>query len=104
SLRRGDTALLRLTGELDLATAPLVDQAVTTALAGHPRTLRLDLTDLVFCDGTGLRALRRLTNAIHAAHVAFHLTGTHPNLHQTLTRLGAASPWSLPTDTHVHRG
>ncbi|WP_371666570.1 STAS domain-containing protein [Streptomyces sp. NBC_00289] len=100
TLWHGDTVLLRLTGELDLATTPLVHQALTTALAGHPWRLHLDLTDLVFCDGTGLHALQHLTDTLHAAHVTFHLTGLHPNLHRTLTSLGTASPWTPPALPH----
>ncbi|MGW7201548.1 STAS domain-containing protein [Streptomyces chryseus] len=69
-LWRGDSVLLRLAGELDLATAPLVNRAVTTSLAAHPRCLRLALTDLAFCDGAGLRALHHLTTKTHTSHTA----------------------------------
>ncbi|MFD9467522.1 STAS domain-containing protein [Streptomyces sp. NPDC060027] len=92
TLRYGETVLLRLTGELDLATAPLLHQALTTALAGHPRTLCLDLTSLTFCDGTGLRALNRLTHQVHTTHTSLHLTGLHPNLYRTLDLLKTAPP------------
>ncbi|MCX2185765.1 STAS domain-containing protein [Streptomyces sp. SKN60] len=91
-----DTVLLCLTGELDLATAPLVDQAVTTALAASPRGLLLDLTGLTFCDGTGLRALNRLAYRVHTAHVPLHVTGLHPNLYRTLDLLKTTSPWLSP--------
>ena len=96
TLRSDDTVLLRLVGELDMATAPLVDHAVATALAAHPHHLRLDLTGVTFCDVAGLRALRRLTDTAHTAHAALHLTGISPSLHRTITWIGAASPWSLP--------
>ncbi|MFE5549244.1 STAS domain-containing protein [Streptomyces sp. NPDC056534] len=79
----GNTVLLGLTGELDLATAPLVHRAVTAALAGHPRTLCLDLPGLTFCDGTGLRALNRLTRQVHTARVSLYLTGLSPRLYRT---------------------
>ncbi|MFE4583099.1 STAS domain-containing protein [Streptomyces chartreusis] len=90
------TALLRLTGELDLATAPLVDQTVNACLAKCPRCLYLDLTNLTFCDGTGLQALRRVTDAIHATDTAFCLIGIHPNLHRTMAHFEAAPPWPPP--------
>ncbi|MFD9467242.1 STAS domain-containing protein [Streptomyces sp. NPDC060027] len=96
TLRYGNTVLLCLTGELDLATAPLLHQALTTALAGRPRRLHLDLTALVFCDGTGLRALSQLIDTVHATHATLHLTGFHPNIHRTLTCLGAAFLWTPP--------
>ncbi|MFC8010826.1 STAS domain-containing protein [Streptomyces cinereoruber] len=78
-----DTVHLRLAGELDLATVPLLEAAAATAMSTHPRRLDLDLTDLTFCDTTGLRALHQLT---HQAHIHLHLTGTHPRLHRTLTQ------------------
>ncbi|MFE5548859.1 STAS domain-containing protein [Streptomyces sp. NPDC056534] len=81
-----DTVELRLTGELDLATVPLLQQAATTALNTHPRSLRLDLTGLTFCDHTGLCALHQLTHQAHTAHVHLRLTGIHPRLHRTLTQ------------------
>ncbi|MFE9139483.1 STAS domain-containing protein [Streptomyces sp. NPDC007355] len=81
-----DTAELHLTGELDLATAPLLLQAAATALSTRPRHLYLDLSGLTFCDHTGLRALHRLTHQAHDAHVTLRLTGLHPRLHRTLTQ------------------
>ncbi|MFD3535993.1 STAS domain-containing protein [Streptomyces sp. NPDC058664] len=81
-----DTVELRLAGELDLATVPLLQQAAATALATRPRHLNLDLAGLTFCDQTGLRALHRLTHQVHAAHIGLRLTGLHPRLHRTLTQ------------------
>ncbi len=96
TLRSENAVLLRLVGELDMATAPLVDHAVATALAGHPHRLRLDLTGVTFCDVAGLRALRRLTDTAHTAQATLHLTGISPHLRRTLTWIGAATPWSPP--------
>ncbi len=70
----GDTVLLKLIGELDLATAPLVDRAVSACLAGRPRRLRLDLTGLTLCD-KGLQALQRLTDAARTADAVLCLAG-----------------------------
>jgi anti-sigma B factor antagonist len=95
SMWSGDTVWLSLAGELDLATAPLVESAVAACLAGCPRRVHLDLAGLAFCDGTGLRTLRRVTDAVHAADAALCLAGIHPNVHRTLERLGA-DPWSPP--------
>ncbi|MFE5940554.1 STAS domain-containing protein [Streptomyces sp. NPDC056470] len=96
-----DTVHLRLNGELDLATVPLLQQAATTAMSTHPRHLRLDLSGLTFCDQTGLRALHRLTRQAHTAHITLHLTGTHPHLHRTLTRQHTPpSPRTPPTQRY----
>lgn len=52
-----DTMVLRLKGELDMATAPGLGRALDTALDGRPSTIALDLTDLTFVDSTGIRVL-----------------------------------------------
>ncbi|MET8508143.1 STAS domain-containing protein [Streptomyces sp. NPDC004787] len=96
----GDTVLLCLDGELDIATAPLAGQAVTAVLAGQPGVLCLDLTGLVFCDVAGLHALRRLTDQVHATRTRLHLAGLHPRLRYTLARLKTLSPWNPTVPQH----
>ena len=51
------TIVLRLQGELDMATAPGLARAMDTALDAKPATLALDLSDLTFLDSTGIRVL-----------------------------------------------
>jgi anti-anti-sigma factor len=51
----GDGVRLALRGELDVATAPLAEEAIKNAEAGGPATLALDLAGLTFMDSTGLR-------------------------------------------------
>jgi anti-sigma B factor antagonist len=50
-------ARLAVSGELDLATVPRVEQAVDAALAQDARTLIIDLSGLGFIDSSGLRLL-----------------------------------------------
>jgi anti-anti-sigma factor len=51
----GETASLALSGELDLATVPRVEQAVDATLAKGARTLIVDLSRVGFIDSSGLR-------------------------------------------------
>ncbi len=51
----GERVLLTLSGELDIATVPRLEQAVESALAGSPRELIVDLRPLGFVDSSGLR-------------------------------------------------
>jgi len=44
-------------GELDIATAPQLEEAVSEATQGAVAELVLDLRELTFMDSTGLRAL-----------------------------------------------
>ena len=52
-----DTVVLRLQGELDMATAPGLGRALNTALDAQPAVLALDFSELTFLDSTGLRVL-----------------------------------------------
>jgi len=56
--RRTNATVLRLTGELDLATAPDVLAAVEAATTdGGPSRLVLDMSGVSFIDSTGVRTL-----------------------------------------------
>jgi anti-sigma B factor antagonist len=50
-----DGQRLRLSGELDIATAPQLEAAVASALARGARRLVIDLSGLQFIDSSGLR-------------------------------------------------
>ena len=52
----GDVRLL-LHGELDLASAPQMEERLKSAEQGPPARLIVDLADLAFIDSTGLRLL-----------------------------------------------
>lgn len=54
---RGDIAHARLAGELDLASAPRLDEELRRSELGGLPWLVIDLRELEFMDSTGLRAL-----------------------------------------------
>lgn len=59
----GEWAVLRVSGEMDLVTSPVLRQRVHDAVADGRRSLVLDLSGVVFCDSSGvgvLIATRRL--------------------------------------------
>ena len=52
----GDTAVVALSGELDVAGSAQLDSELDRAIEDHaPKTIVLDLSDLGFMDSTGLR-------------------------------------------------
>jgi anti-sigma B factor antagonist len=58
--RIGDCPMVRVAGELDLDSAPAVQQAVAEVVAAQlPPTLVFDLQNVTFMDGSGLRILVR---------------------------------------------
>ena len=50
----GDWAVMRVSGEIDMATAPRLRQQVQTVTVGRPAGLVLDLDRVDFIDSTGL--------------------------------------------------
>ena len=55
--RDQDHHTLGLSGELDIASVPLLEAAVERACAETTKSLTLDLSELMFIDSTGLAAI-----------------------------------------------
>lgn len=86
---RDSVALVALSGDLDLATAPLLGGCLGPVEADGPASIMVDLRDLMFIDSTGLGVLLRargraemnghrllVIGASPAAKRLFELTGT----------------------------
>jgi anti-anti-sigma factor len=61
----GRVGTVRPRGEIDLATAPVVDQQAQALWAEGAEQLVLDLSAVTFFDSSGLRLLIRLQTAAH---------------------------------------
>ncbi|MGW1049236.1 STAS domain-containing protein [Streptomyces sp. NPDC001118] len=62
-VEQGEWAVLRVSGELDLMTSPILRQRVHDVVAEGNHSLVVDLSDVFFCDSSGvgvLVAARRL--------------------------------------------
>ena len=68
----GEWAVLRVSGELDLVTSPVLRQRVHDVVAEGRHSLVLDLSEVWFCDSSGVgvliasRRLRRSCGSRHA--------------------------------------
>ena len=60
----GRSVCLRLDGEIDIDTAPLVEDALSPALDPRCTRLVMDLADVSFMDSSGLRVLVVARNAL----------------------------------------
>ncbi len=87
--REEDGVLLTLQGELDLASAPRLEEQLKSAEQSGVRLVRIDLSGLTFMDSTGMRTLllaqRRsqelghqltLRRGPHQVQRVFELTGS----------------------------
>lgn len=54
---RGEWTVLRVSGEMDLVTSPAVRQHVHDAVAEGRHSLVLDLSEVLFCDSSGVGVL-----------------------------------------------
>ena|SRR2546421_12730973 len=57
--RAKGTAVVAVTGEVDLYTAPRLRETIDSAIAGTPRELVIDLSGVEFLDSSGLNLLVR---------------------------------------------
>jgi anti-anti-sigma factor len=62
-------AMIRLSGEVDLAALPVVAQAANEALELSPGSLVVDLAEVTFIDSAGLSALIKMRAAARAVGV-----------------------------------
>jgi anti-sigma B factor antagonist len=74
----GDVHVVRVRGELDLATADSLYQRGRAAIRRHARLLLLDLTGLSFCDSCGLSAFVRIANEADAVGCRYGLIAPQP--------------------------
>ena len=64
-------AVLKVEGDIDLATVPALDAAISEALIPRPTGLVIDLTDVGFLASAGLQALVATHNTVsETAHFA----------------------------------
>ena len=101
--------LVRLRGELDLATADAVVTQGYAAAGGQVRVLLLDLAGVSFCDARGLSALVRIANRADTTGCRCGLIAPRPQLVKVLqiTGLDQRLPAFATVDdalTHLTRG
>ena len=94
-----DTARVAVAGEVDLATAPVLQDRLLSLLHGHaPATLEVDLARCTFLDCTGIGALVGARNA--AVQIGRQIWVTHPQplVRRVLELTGLLDVLTAPTD------
>jgi anti-sigma B factor antagonist len=90
TVRRGkDRLILELQGELDMACAPQLDEALAGADLDGSGAVVLDLRGVCFLDSTGLKAIFRARKAVHESGRRFAVTEGSAQVQRllSLTRL-----------------
>lgn len=91
---------LALVGELDIASTPAMQTALTRVLANETRALRLDLRQLSFIDSTGLHAVLTAKEQCEARGYDFSLIAGPAPVQRLfeLTNLLGVLPFVDPED------
>ena len=95
----GDGACLRLAGELDLSTAPELSAAIDRLTADGERHLLLDLSELTFCDSTGIAAFLRGDNRAAADGGWLRVTGATGRVARVLQVTGLVEVFRYEAET-----
>ena len=80
--------VLTLSGELDIGSAQVLEDAIEEACAAGARELVLDLCGVDFMDSMGLRALLHGRTTCAAAECDYHLTPTSRPVQRVLNATG----------------
>ena len=89
--RYGPWAIMRVIGEIDMATAPKLRQHIQKVTARAPDGLVLDLDDVDFIDSTGLGVMVGAAKRMRVAGRGFRIVCNQKHLNElfALTRLDA---------------
>ncbi len=91
----GDTTVIQLQGELDIATEHELSNAFSEALLAQPQAVTVDLRNLVFLDSTGLRALLRLRESCSQHGSTLQLVRGIPTVQRVFEVSGVAAHFAI---------
>jgi anti-sigma B factor antagonist len=77
-----------IAGEIDMATAPQVTDAVRTALAVRPSAVHVDLAAVTFLDSSGIRTLLQAQNEAAEQRIVLRVVNAHPRVAHVLELTG----------------
>ena len=98
--RRGSTAILRASGELDILGAERLETCIGDLAGNSPDTVVIDLRDVSFMDSTGLRSLIRARARGPEAEWSLKLVRGPDPVHRVieLTRMDAVFEFVEPSE------
>jgi anti-anti-sigma factor len=87
-VHQNGSVVLRITGELDIASARVLRKAVNDLVSPHLRALVVEVEELSFVDVVGLRALEQARCAVTAVHGEFRLRAVSNRMRQVIRLVG----------------
>lgn len=97
----GEIVVLRVAGEVDLSTLPVLQAALTNGLARRPGHLLVDLAELTFCSAWGLALLVQAGSAAAGHGTGYTVSAVSRHINRVWTTLWLESelPIRYPTAT-----
>ena len=95
-----DGTVLAVHGELDLATSPRLEAALSAHLRGRPAVLTVDLSAVSFIDCSGLNALLRAQARARPCRTALRLDPVSAQVSRLLALVGALPRPAAPLAHH----
>jgi anti-sigma B factor antagonist len=95
---RHDRARLNLRGELDSAATDELSARFDEVCAERPSLLLVDLTELSFCDSSGIQALVQLAALCASNDIELRLFGAQSNVHRIFELTDTAELLHLAND------
>lgn len=81
----GEIVVLRVAGEVDLGTVPILQAALDEGLHQDPAHLVVDLTQMTFCSAQGLDLLTQTHRIATAKATGYAITGVPPHTNRVWT-------------------
>lgn len=81
----GEIIVLRVAGEVDLCTVPILHAALEEGLKRDPAHLVVDLAQMTFCSVRGLDLLTQTRRIATAKATGYTVTGVPPHIHHVWT-------------------
>jgi anti-sigma B factor antagonist len=92
---QGEGAVIALSGELDLASSPALEEAFERVFASEAKVVVVDLRKLDFMDSTGLSAIVRAHQTVEDSDVRLYVVNGPPQVERLLSLTGVAERVSL---------
>ncbi|HVM02898.1 MAG TPA: STAS domain-containing protein [Acidimicrobiales bacterium] len=98
-LRQGPTVVVRVLGEVDLASAPVLGEALGELIDGQGNlSVQLDLEDLAFIDSTGIGVLVRALRSVRRRGGDLTLANCRPGTMRILEIAGLVEIFGVSRD------
>lgn len=93
--KQGESTIISITGRIDTATAPSLEQAINTEIAGGSRKVLLNFSGVSYISSGGLRVLLATAKKLKGAGDRFGICSLSPEVLKILKLAGFTSIFTI---------